>query len=60
MILVNEAEYERRLTASDAELAELREHFSNGRRTPAFDYDHYRILERHLGKRGLRVVPLGS
>jgi len=42
----------------DAELAELSEQFSNGRRAPAFDYDHYRILSRHLGKRGVRVVPL--
>jgi DNA polymerase-3 subunit epsilon len=43
----------------DAELAELREQFSNGRRAPAFDYDHYRILARHLGKRGVHVVQLG-
>ncbi|HYD57633.1 MAG TPA: exonuclease domain-containing protein [Burkholderiales bacterium] len=28
-------------------------------REPApFDYDHYRILERHLGKRGVRTLPL--
>jgi DNA polymerase-3 subunit epsilon len=38
----------------DAELAELME----ARRAPSFDYDHYRILARHLGKRGVRVVPL--
>ena len=40
----------------DAELAELLE----SRRAPAFDYDHYRILARHLGKRGIRVVPLST
>jgi DNA polymerase-3 subunit epsilon len=38
---------------SDAEVAELLE-----ARRPRFDYDHYRILSRHLGKRGVRVVPL--
>ena len=27
---------------------------------PRFDYDHYRILARHLGKPGVRVVPLAS
>ena len=27
---------------------------------PRFDYDHYRILARHLGKRGVRVVQLAS
>jgi DNA polymerase-3 subunit epsilon len=40
---------------SDAELAELLE-----ARRPRFDYDHYRILSRHLGKRGVRVVELGA
>jgi DNA polymerase-3 subunit epsilon len=40
---------------SDAEIAELLE-----ARRPRFDYDHYRILSRHLGKRGVRVVPLGG
>ena len=40
--------------SSDAELAELLE----GRRSARFDYDHYRILTRHLGKRGVRVVEL--
>ena len=25
---------------------------------PRFDYDHYRILARHLSKGGARVVPL--
>jgi DNA polymerase-3 subunit epsilon len=39
---------------SDAEVAEL---LASGRRAP-FDYDHYRILARHLGKRGVRAVPL--
>ena len=29
------------------------------RREPVFDYDHYRILAGHLGKRGVRVVELG-
>jgi DNA polymerase-3 subunit epsilon len=38
---------------SEAEVAELLEV-----RRPRFDYDHYRILSRHLGKRGVRVVPL--
>jgi hypothetical protein len=23
-----------------------------------FDYDHYRILSRHLSRRGVRTVPL--
>ena len=27
--------------------------------SPRFDYDHYRILARHLGKPGVRVVQLG-
>ena len=39
----------------DAEVAELLE-----ARRPRFDYDHYRILSRHLGKRGVRVVPLAA
>ncbi|HEX2334528.1 MAG TPA: exonuclease domain-containing protein [Burkholderiales bacterium] len=38
---------------SEAEVAELLE-----ARRARFDYDHYRILSRHLGKRGVRVVPL--
>ena len=43
-------------TAScDSEVAELLEV-----RRPRFDYDHYRILARHLGKRGVRVVPLAA
>jgi len=42
-------------TAScDPEVAELLE-----AREPRFDYDHYRILARHLRKRGVRVVQLG-
>jgi DNA polymerase-3 subunit epsilon len=40
----------------DAEVAEL----LDSRGTPAFDYDRYRILARHLGKRGVRVVPLST
>jgi DNA polymerase-3 subunit epsilon len=40
---------------SDAELAELLE-----ARRPRFDYDHYRILSRHLSRRGVRVVPLAA
>jgi DNA polymerase-3 subunit epsilon len=40
---------------SDAELAELLE-----AREPAFDYDHYRILARHLGKPGVRTRPLAA
>ena len=40
--------------ASEADVAELLA-ARNGAR---FDYDHYRILARHLGKRGVRVVPL--
>ena len=39
----------------DSEVAELLE-----ARRPRFDYDHYRILARHLGKRGVRVVPLAA
>jgi len=38
----------------DPEVAEIAES------EPRFDYDHYRILARHLGKRGLRVVPLSA
>jgi len=41
---------------SDSELADLVE----ARRTPRFDYDNYRILARHLGRRGVRVVQLGA
>ena len=41
--------------SSDAEVAEVLES-----RRPRFDYDHYRILSRHLAKRGVRVVPLGN
>jgi DNA polymerase III subunit epsilon len=40
---------------SEAEIAELLES-----REPRFDYDHYRILSRHLGRRGVRVVPLAA
>jgi DNA polymerase-3 subunit epsilon len=38
---------------SEAELADLLE-----AQRPRFDYDHYRILSHHLGRRGVRVVPL--
>ena len=41
---------------SDSEIADLVE----TKRTPRFDYDNYRILARHLGKRGVRVVQLGA
>ncbi len=40
--------------SSDAELAELLE----GSRSPRFDYDHYKILARHLGKKGVRTMKL--
>jgi DNA polymerase III subunit epsilon len=40
--------------SSDAELAELLE----SARTPPFDYDHYRILARHLDKKGVRTLKL--
>jgi DNA polymerase-3 subunit epsilon len=42
--------------ASDAEVAELLE----ARRGMRFDYDQYRILARHLGRRGVRVVELAG
>jgi DNA polymerase-3 subunit epsilon len=38
----------------DADVAELLE----GGRKARFDYDHYRILARHLARPGVRVVPL--
>jgi DNA polymerase-3 subunit epsilon len=38
--------------SSDAELAELLE----SARQPRFDYDHYKILARHLGKKGVRTM----
>ncbi|HEV7477726.1 MAG TPA: exonuclease domain-containing protein [Burkholderiales bacterium] len=41
---------------SDAEVAELLEGGRRGR----FDFDHYRILARHLGKRGVRTVRLAA
>jgi DNA polymerase-3 subunit epsilon len=41
---------------SDADVAELLE----SRRNPRFDFDHYQILARHLGKRGVRVVELAG
>jgi DNA polymerase-3 subunit epsilon len=39
--------------SSEAEVADILE-----AQRPRFDYDHYRILSRHLGRRGVRVVPL--
>jgi DNA polymerase-3 subunit epsilon len=42
--------------ASDAELAELLE----AARRPRFDYDQYRILARHLGKKGVRTMRLAE
>jgi DNA polymerase-3 subunit epsilon len=44
----------------DAEVSELVESSRSLSRRPAFDYDHYRILTRHLGKRGVRTIELGS
>jgi DNA polymerase-3 subunit epsilon len=41
---------------SDDELAEL---LAAGPR-PRFDYDHYKILTRHLGRKGVRVVELSG
>ena len=41
---------------SDSEIAELVE----TKRAPRFDYDNYRILARHLRRRGVRVVQLGA
>jgi DNA polymerase-3 subunit epsilon len=41
---------------SDADVADLLE----ARRGARFDYDHYRILSRHLSKPGVRVVPLAA
>ena len=40
----------------DAELAELLE----AARQPRFDYDQYRILARHLGKKGVRTLRLAA
>lgn len=40
----------------DQELAELLE----ARRDPAFDYDHYRILARHLSRPGVRTRVLAA
>ena len=40
----------------DAELAELLE----AGRSARFDYEHYRILARHLARPGVRVVPLAA
>jgi DNA polymerase-3 subunit epsilon len=41
---------------SDDELAEMLE----SRRPARFEYDAYRILERHVGKRGVRTIELGA
>jgi len=40
----------------DAELAELLQ----GARAPRFDYDHYRILARHLARKGVRTMKLAG
>jgi DNA polymerase-3 subunit epsilon len=42
--------------SSDGELAELLE----AARRPRFDYDQYRILARHLGRKGVRTMPLAA
>jgi DNA polymerase-3 subunit epsilon len=42
--------------SSDGELAEL----LDAARRPRFDYDHYRILSRHLARKGVRTTPLAS
>jgi DNA polymerase-3 subunit epsilon len=39
---------------TDAELAELLEQA----RAPRFDYDHYRILSRHLARQNVRTLAL--
>ena len=41
---------------SEDELADLLE----SGRAARFDYDHYRILARHLGKKSLRTVELAA
>ncbi len=40
--------------ACEADVADLLE----ARRGVRFDYDHYRILSRHLARPGVRIVPL--
>ena len=30
----------------------------DGKREPRFDYDHYRILSRHLARKGVRTIRL--
>jgi DNA polymerase III subunit epsilon len=40
----------------EAELGELLE----ARRAPRFDYDQYKILARHLGKKGVRTMKLAA
>ncbi|HEY1290525.1 MAG TPA: exonuclease domain-containing protein [Burkholderiales bacterium] len=44
---------------SDTELAELLEGLE-GKREPRFDYDHYRILSRHLARKGVRTMRLAG
>jgi DNA polymerase-3 subunit epsilon len=46
--------------SSDAELGELLESRRRLLSDAPFDYDHYRILTRHLGKRGVRVIELAA
>jgi DNA polymerase III subunit epsilon len=45
---------------SDEELAELRPPDASPRRRARFDYDRFRILARHLGKGGARVIELAG
>ena len=42
--------------SGETELAELLE----SARSPRFDYDHYRILARHLAKKGVRTLKLDA
>ena len=44
---------------SDTELAELLEGLE-AKREPRFDYDHYRILSRHLARKGVRTMRLAG
>jgi DNA polymerase-3 subunit epsilon len=42
--------------SSESELAELVENAGS----PRFDYDHYKILSRHLAKKGVHTIRLHS
>jgi DNA polymerase-3 subunit epsilon len=46
--------------SSDEELGELLQSRRRLLSDAPFDYDHYRILTRHLGKRGVRVIELAA